>query len=312
MIQGNIAPQLRAWLEKYNYLMARWLESGAVLTPQASRDGLGTLTRTLVTDIPELALVRNEKIENHNRIVPLRIYHPNPDANLPVLIYLHGGGHIAGSVDVYDPICRKIALATGYIVVAVEYRLAPENPYPAGIEDSAMVLEGCFAMLDRIGINYFPRMALAGDSAGGAMGATLAHMFQSQADVIISQLILIYPGLDYTLSMPSVAEFATGCLLEKERICWYFNQYFQNNESRRKASPLFMKVTDRFPKTLVITAGFCPLRDEGKKYVSVLKEGGVTVQHLHLDDMIHAFLNMESLVPDSCKLVYGAMRDFLQ
>ena len=272
MIQGSIAPPLRTWLGKYNYLMAKWQESGAVLTPQAGRDGLATLTRTLVTDIPEPALIRNEKIENSNRLVPVRIYHPDPEANLPVLIYLHGGGHVAGSVDVYDPICRKIALITRHIVVAVEYRLAPENPYPAGIKDSAMVLEGSFAMLERVGINYSPRLALAGDSAGGAMSATLAHIYQGHPDFVISRLILIYPSLDYTMSLPSVAEFATGYLLEQERICWYFNQYFQNNESRKKVSPLFMKVTDRFPKTLVVTAGFCPLRDEGKQYVSVLKE----------------------------------------
>jgi len=167
-------------------------------------------------------------------------------------------------------------------------------------------------MLERVGIGFGPRMALAGDSAGGAMSATLAHIFQYRLDFPVSKLILIYPSLDYTMNMPSVAEFATGYLLEKERMCWYFNQYFQNNESRRKVSPLFMKVTDRFPKTLVVTAGFCPLRDEGIQYVSVLNESGVAVQHLHLDDMIHAFLNMENLVPESCSFVYGAMRDFLQ
>lgn len=312
MDRGDVAPQLRKWLEKHNYLLAKWLESGAVLTPETGRDGLAILTRTLNTDIPELALIRNETIENRKRIVPVRIYHPVPDTALPVLVYLHGGGHVAGSVDVYDPICRKIALATQHIVVAVEYRLAPENPYPAGIEDSAAVLEGCLGMLKRVGINCRPRIALAGDSAGGAMSATLAHAFQGHPDLAVSHLILLYPSLDYTMSLPSVTALASGYLLEKERMCWYFDQYFQSNECRREVSPLFMKVTDGFPKTLIVTAGFCPLRDEGIQYVSVLKKGGVTAQHLHCDDMIHAFLNMESLVPDSCRLVYGAMGKFLQ
>ncbi len=312
MDRKGIAPQLRFWLEHYNYLLAKWQESGAVLTPQTGRDGLATLTKTLVTDIPEVALVQNEKIESHNRTVPVRIYHPAPDVSLPVLIYLHGGGHGAGSVDIYDPICRKIALATQYVVVAVEYGLAPENPYPEGIEDSEAVLEGCLGMLERVGVRYYPRIALAGDSAGGAMSATLAHIFQNDPGLALSHLILIYPSLDYTMSLPSVTEFATGYLLEKERICWYFNQYFQSSENRRKVSPLFMKVTDRFPKTLVVTAGFCPLRDEGMQYVSVLKKGGVEVQHLHFEDMIHAFLNMESLVPETCRLLYVAMGDFLQ
>ncbi len=312
MDRRRVAPQLVKWLEHYNYLMATWAASGAVLTPEIARSGLATLTRTLVSDIPEVALIRNERIEKSNRIVPVRVYHPIPDIGLPILIYLHGGGHMAGSVDVYDPICRKIALATQHIVVAVDYKLAPENPYPAGIEDSAAVLQGCLQMLERTGVCYQPRIALAGDSAGGAMSATLAHIFQDHTDLAISHLILIYPSLDYTLSQPSVTQFATGYLLEKERICWYFDQYFQNGGKRRKASPLFMKVTGRFPKTLVVTAGFCPLQDEGMQYCSVLEKSGVTVQHFHFDDMIHAFLNMESLVPKSCRLVYETMGNFLQ
>lgn len=308
----EVASQLRKWLEKYNHLMAKWLESGAVLTPEIARDGFATLTRTLITDIPQMALVRDEKIENPEQIVPVRIYHPVPDAALPVLIYLHGGGHVAGSIDVYDPICRKIALATRHIVVAVDYRLAPEYPYPAGIEDSALVLEGCLGLLERMGLCHLPRISLAGDSAGGAMSATLAHIFQGRPDLAVSHLILLYPSLDYTLSLPSVAELASGYMLEKERIGWYFDHYFRGHESRREVSPLFMKVSDRFPKTLIVTAGFCPLKDEGKQYFSLLNKGGVAVRHLHLDDMIHAFLNMESLVPESCGQVYRAMGDFLQ
>lgn len=308
----DVAPQLRKWLKKYNHLMAKWLESGAVLTPQIARDGFATFTRTLITDIPQLALIRDEKIGNSKQTVPVRIYHPVPDSALPVLIYLHGGGHLAGNIDVYDPICRKIALATQHIVVAVNYRLAPEHPYPAGIEDSAVVLEGCFGLLERMGLCYRPQIALAGDSAGGAMSATLAHFFQGRPDLTVSHLILLYPSLDYTMSLPSVTEFATGYLLEKERIGWYFDHYFQGHKARREVSPLFMEVTGRFPKTLIVTAGFCPLQDEGMQYYALLKKGGVAVQHLHFDEMIHAFLNMESLVPESCCQVYRAIGDFLQ
>lgn len=311
-VMVEVAPQLKKWLKKYNHLMAKWLESGAVLTPEIAREGFAILTRNLVADIPQLALVRDEKIENPKQIVPVRIYHPVPDVALPILIYLHGGGHVAGSVEVYDPICRKIALATRHIVVAVDYRLAPEYRYPAGIEDSVVVLEGCLGLLERIGLCYLPRIALAGDSAGGAMSATLAHTFQGHPDLTISHLMLLYPSLDYTMSLPSVTEFASGYMLEKERICWYFDRYFQGHGRRREVSPLFMKVTDRFPKTLIVTAGFCPLQDEGNQYFSLLKKGGVAAQHLHLDEMIHAFLNMESLVPESCAQVYRAMDDFLQ
>jgi acetyl esterase/lipase len=269
------------------------------------------LTRTLVTDIPDLAVAVDESVAGLGRMVPVRVFHPEPDSALPVLIYLHGGGHMAGSVAVYDPICRKIALVTRRIVVAVDYRLAPEHPYPAGIDDARTVVAGYGGLLRRMGISHGAGLALAGDSAGGAMSATLAHGLQDRDTPAIDVLILIYPGLDYTLSQASVDELATGYLLEKEKISWYFDHYFGRGDDRKAASPLFMPVRPGFPRTLIVTAGFCPLCDEGFQYAAKLRRNGVAVEHLHLDDMIHAFLNLESLVPESCRRVYAAMAQFL-
>lgn len=307
----EIAPQLREWLEKYNLLMAAWLAKGFVATPQVARDGLASLTRNMVTDIPDLAAVFDETIEGSVQSVPVRVYHPQPDAALPVLIYLHGGGHMAGSVAVYDPICRKIALATRRIVISVDYRLAPEHPYPAGIVDARAVVDGYAGLLKRMGLNHRPGLALAGDSAGGAMSATLAAAMQNRAEPAVSHLILIYPGLDYTLSRPSVDDLADGYLLEKKRILWYFDHYFGAGVDRQEVSPLFMPIRPRFPGTLLVTAGYCPLRDEGFDYAAKLRQSGVAVQHLHFDDMIHAFLNLERLVPESCRRVYETMARFL-
>lgn len=308
---GEIAPQLKEWLEKYNLLMAAWLAKGFIATPQVARDGLANLTRTMVTDVPDLAVVSDETIEGSGRSIPVRVYNPRPDAALPVLIYLHGGGHMAGSVAVYDPICRKIALATRRIVVSVDYRLAPEHPYPTGIVDARTVVDGYAGLLKRMGLNHRPGLALAGDSAGGAMSATLAHAMQDRAEPAISHLILIYPGLDYTLSRPSVDDLADGHLLEKKRILWYFDHYLGESVDRQAVSPLFMPVRPGFPGTLLVTAGFCPLRDEGFDYAAKLRQNGVAVQHLHFDDMIHAFLNLERLVPERCLRVYETMGQFL-
>ena len=308
---AELAPGLGEWLDKYNLAVAAWSAKGFVLTPEYARDGMAILTRTMITDIPKLPAVIDESIEGSGPSVPVRVYHPEPDAALPVLIYLHGGGHMTGSVAVYDPICRKIALATRRVVVSVEYRLAPEHPYPAGIADARTVVEGCAELLVRLGLNFGPGLALAGDSAGGAMSATLAHAPQDSVGPLVTHLILIYPGLDYTLSHPSVKELATGYLLEKDKIRWYFDHYFSVGEDRRAASPLFMPVRPGFPRTLLVTAGFCPLRDEGLAYMEKLQENGVVVRHLFFDDMIHAFLNLENLVPESCRRVYAAMAEFL-
>ena len=258
-------------------------------------------------EVPSVALIHDALVDGQEPAVPVRVFHPDPDLALPVLMYLHGGGHVAGSVAVFDCICRKIALATRHLVLAVEYRLAPEHPYPAGLQDALAVIGGYRRLLQRMGLRYQPRLALAGDSAGGAMAATLAH----QGTETISHLVLLYPSLDYTLSLPSVATLAKGYFLETEGIRWFLAQYFWNNEDRRAVSPLFMDVPAGFPPTLIVSAGFCPLRDEALQYARVLKNRGVAVRPVHCDDMIHAFLNMESLVPARCRALYEAMAVFL-
>ena len=309
---AELAPGLGEWLDKYNMAVAVWSAKGFVLTPEYARDGMAILTRTMITDIPKLPVVIDASVQGSGPPVPVRVYHPEPDAALPILIYLHGGGHMTGSVAVYDPICRKIALATRHVVVSVEYRLAPEHPYPAGIADARTAVEGCAELLVRLRMKFSGAgLTLAGDSAGGAMSATLAHAMQDSVRPLLTHLILIYPGLDYTLSHSSVEELATGYLLEKDKIRWYFDHYFSGGEDRRAASPLFMPVRPGFPRTLLVTAGFCPLLDEGLDYLKKLQESGVVVQHLHFDDMIHAFLNLENLVPESCRRVYAAMAEFL-
>jgi acetyl esterase/lipase len=128
---------------------------------------------------------------------------------------------------------------------------------------------------------------------------------------MIEKLVLIYPSLDYSLGSPSTERFGTGYLLEKDKIQWYFNHYFRNDENRLEASPLYMEITETFPDTMVITAGFCPLSDEGLLYVKRLKKHGITSRHIHFEEMVHAFLNLENLVPDICKACYHELGTFL-
>ena len=303
---------LRQWLKQYHQTLAHWQAEGNIFTPAIVREGLASLTRTYVTDIPPVPVIIDDEVDNGDHPVPVRIYHPDKSSSLEVALFLHGGGHMAGSVEVYDPICRKIALAARRIVIAVDYRLAPEHPFPAGIEDSAVVLDSYMILLERLGLKYLPGLALIGDSAGGAMSATLAHRHRGDGKHKIDKLVLIYPSLDYSLASPSTDLFGAGYLLEKDKIQWYFDHYFSADANRNEASPISMKIPHYFPETMVITAGFCPLRDEGIGYVKRLQEHGVTIHHLHFEEMVHAFLNLENLVPDTCRTCYREMGTFLQ
>ncbi|MGD6737819.1 alpha/beta hydrolase [Photobacterium leiognathi subsp. mandapamensis] len=305
----QLTASLEQWLKTFNLLMDGAIASGMPLTVATVREGLATITRELVTDIPDIALVKDTVIVER---IPVRIYHPQPEQALPVLLFFHGGGHMAGSVDVYDPICRKLALHSEHIVVSVEYRLAPEHPYPAAIDDGYLVLQSLLQTLVRSELNFIPQLSIAGDSAGGALCATLARMAQFDDGIEIAKQVLIYPSLDYTLSFPSVNQNGVGYLLQQSRMDWYFSNYFQHNEDRRQASPVWGPYSMGLPETLMITAEFCPLKDEGKAYVEALRKQEVNVEHVHFEQMIHAFLNMENITKKECEQAYQAIATFLK
>ncbi len=309
---SRLTPELTQWLISYHQTMEVLLAEGFRPSPENARKGLADLTRKLVTEAPPVAQVQDDTIDTAHGPIPVRLYHPSPEMALPVLIYYHGGGHMAGSVDVYDPICRKITQATQHIVMSVDYRLAPEDPYPAGVEDACAAVEHVWTAMDRNALKYHPLLSIAGDSGGGALCATVAHWSQWQPKIEIRRQVLIYPSLDYTLSFPSVEINGSGYLLEKEKIEWYFDHYFQDDEDRHLASPLFMQVGPNMPKTLVLTAEYCPLRDEGAAYVRQLKKKGLEAECCNFDTMIHAFLNMEAVTAEACTRAYQVIGRFLK
>ncbi|MGM0760101.1 MAG: alpha/beta hydrolase [Thermodesulfobacteriota bacterium] len=306
-------PNLKNWLQAYNAYLRQLAQSGFQLTPKSAREGLAALTRQWTLEKMHLPWIHDDLIlPPSGDPVPVRIYHPDPGRSLPVLIYFHGGGHMAGSVSEYDPICRKMASHVQHVLVSVDYRLAPEYPYPAGVEDALNSARYVWATLDSRQVSYQPSLRLGGDSAGGALSATVAHHAQLDTALPVDAQVLIYPSLDYTMSCASIDRYNSGFVLQKQNIQWYFDNYFQSGEDRKKASPLFMDITADYPDTLVVTAGFCPLQDEGQKYVHNLHQQGVRVEHIHFQDMIHAFLNMERLFPDRIEELYTAVQAFLK
>ena len=309
---GVLHKKLEQWLTKLNAESAEAAAQGYVPTVIGVREGFAGVGRSLMTKIPDVALIREGSIPTPGYNVPVRVYHPAPEKELPVLIYYHGGGHCAGSVTMYDPVCRKLALAANHIVVAPEYRLAPENPYPAGENDCVAVAKHVWTVLDCLGLRYTRRLSVSGDSAGGALAAIAASRSQWDPNISIHKQLLIYPNTDYTLGSSSFVELAVGYWLDKALMEWFSGTYLANNEDRKAVSPLYWEVSEKMPPAMFITAQFDPLREEGLAYADKLKKAGVPAEVVLFDDMIHPFICLEDLVPEACAKAYAAMGAFLQ
>lgn len=308
---SKLSPKLSPWLSELHKQIEESLANGYKATAIGAREGLANVVRSLIKESPAIAWVNEDLVPGAHYNVPVRIYHPEPEEARPVLVFYHGGGHMAGSVSVYDPICRKLADASGHIVVSAEYRRAPENPYPAGVIDAYAVASKVFDLLRQRGLKFRNALAIAGDSAGAALAATVSWKSQFDTALVIEKQILIYPCLDYTMSHKSIYENGENYFLTRERIAWYFNNYFQHAEDRCAASPLHGHFSAGLPKTLLVSAGFDPLRDEAFAYVEKLEQAGVANEHLHFEDMVHAFLFMEDLIPEECQRLYLACANFL-
>ena len=324
---------LNAYLYQLHQVIVPFLIAQGV-TPNAinAREALANLTNTFVTVAPNMAktldtvLVTPQNFRGYR--VPLRVFTPegtalpnkeNPVA-VPLMVFFHGGGGMAGSVSVYDKIYKKLAVATGSVVIAPEYRLAPENLYPAGIDDAHSVLKYLTPTLAELGYQGNGTLMIGGDSAGGAITATLVQDWLAgkiDTDLTITHQLLIYAGLDYTLSQPSIEENATGYLLEKSKIEWYYDNYFHRYDDRDLTSPFWTDLATLvhhsqylLPKTLNISAGYDPLRDEDIRYHELMQEAGFDSELMHFPDMVHAFVNMENLCVEQCTKMYGRIGEF--
>lgn len=245
--------------------------------------------------------------------VPVRIYIPVKQEPLPVLIYYHGGGFVIDDIPVYEPILRRIAATTRHIVIAPEYRLAPESPYPAAEVDALAVAKRALPALKASGVSYIEDVTLCGDSAGGYLAAMTALSLQGDASVPVTHQILIYPCLDMTCAMPSIQENCnakTGFLPEK--LVWYFGQYFPKDLDRRSVSPLYREMTAQLAPALVITTQYCPFRDEGTAYVQKMQRAGARAVTYNYTNMVHSYLNFEKICYSEICDTYERMNAFLQ
>jgi acetyl esterase len=239
------------------------------------------------------ARVEDRTIPGPRGRIPIRIYHPmSPRGSRPVLVFFHGGGFVIGSIDSHDGVCRALAQKGDAIVVSVEYGLAPEQRFPAGVDDGLAATRWVVANASSFGGD--PRaVAVGGDSAGGNLAAVVAQETRADAPRLVFQL-LVYPATDLTRSLPSHRLFGEGYMLTTKSMDWYLDHYVTEAEKREpRASPLFASPEGLrgLPPALVLTAGFDPLRDEGRAYAEKLKAAGVEVEHRCIEGSIHGFFS---------------------
>ncbi len=236
--------------------------------------------------------------------LPVRWYRPADatTSDAAVVVYLHGGGWVIGSVDTHDPVCRELAARTGTAVVAVDYRLAPESPYPAAVDDCVAAVEWISDHAGELGIDA-SRIVVAGDSAGGQLATTVARRWSSDRPPLALQ-VLIYPVTDLSALPPqsgasgtSLVENGTGYVLTLETMEYFADNYTPSIASRAEpdASPLLAEDLVGLPPALVLTAEFDPLRDEGEAYADRLADAGVPVVANRYDGATHMFVQMLGL-----------------
>ncbi|HJM90634.1 MAG: alpha/beta hydrolase [Alphaproteobacteria bacterium] len=231
--------------------------------------------------------------------IPIRIY--TPASVLPamgVALFFHGGGWVIGSLETHDHICRYLAHGAGCIVVSVDYRLAPEHKFPAGLNDCITATRWVAENAETFGGDP-ARIALAGDSAGGNLAASTALALRdSDRKVPLSLQLLIYPAVDFTAQTASMEENGEGYLLTRQAVEAFADMYLPDHAARNdpRASPQLAKYHIDLPRAWIQTAEFDPLRDEGRIYAETLAKAGVAVEYKCYAGMVHGFARMGGVV----------------
>lgn len=239
----------------------------------------------------------DQKIMVEDREIPVRVFRPQKNGCFKTLIFFHGGGWVTGNIDSYTRICSNMAEQTKHTVISVDYRLAPEHPFPAGIEDCYYATKEIFANIDLLHCNQRD-ITLIGDSAGGNLAAVVSLMAKNRGEFMPCKQILIYPATynDYSEKspFPSIKEYGAGSILTSKRIREYMDLYVQNEND--KANPYVAPILadDLFnqPQTLIITAEYDPLRDEGEAYGMKLKQFANDVRIYRMNKTYHGFFTL--------------------
>jgi acetyl esterase len=258
-----------------------------------------------------LAKVEDRTIDGPEGPIGIRIYTPEGPGPFPLHVHYHGGGWVIGDLDTHDRDCRTLAREAGCIVVAVDYRLAPEHPFPAAPEDCYAATCWAADHAESLGARS-GAITVGGDSAGGNLAAVVCLMAKARGGPHIALQLLIYPVTDHDFTLPSYTENGEGYLLTLETMQWFWDLYCPlEQRDDWRACPSKAASLEGLPEAVIMTAQYDPLRDEGHAYGDALKAAGVPVTVKCFDGMIHSFFSLAHLIPaaqDAVTMAVDALR----
>jgi acetyl esterase len=290
MEADEIDPQARRALERqerFSMPHSRW---GLKLL----RRVIGVATWVQNRSLPSVGAVVDRTIPGPGGDLPVRLYRPDTGEPRPVVVYFHGGGYVLGGFGTHEWLCRHLAMESGCGVLAVDYRLAPEHPFPAAVEDAYAAVEWAAANPEAVGGDG--RLAVAGDSAGGALAAVTALRAAEQDGPEIDYQALCYPGVGVEPDQASVRDHA-GIVLSEADLAWIRECYYESSVHERNpyADPTNAGDVSGVAPATVLTAGFDPLRDGGKAYAEQLVRDGVRTRYRNYEAMVHGFLTYRNV-----------------
>lgn len=239
-----------------------------------------------------LASVENGTVGGADGPLNMRLYRPDVVGPLALTVYFHGGGFVSCGLDTHDNICRRLAAQTGSLIVSIDYRLAPEHPFPAGLNDAVAATRWLYANAATMGADA-SRIAVAGDSAGATLATVVAQQLHGK-DLQICHQLLLYPATDSACNSPSQLEMTQTPMLTGQAMRWFWQQYLPDARSGLdpRASPLRQTALQGSPPATVITAEVDPLRDEGEAYAQALVKAGVCVTQRRWPGQFHGFASL--------------------
>jgi acetyl esterase len=286
-------------------------------TPEQARRAFAAESRVGTLRHMPVGAIRDLTVDGGDGPIPARHYAPPAEVSgaVPLLVYLHGGGFVIGDLDSYDSVCRLLCRHAGVHVLSIDYRLAPEHPFPAALNDCKAALEWAFAHAGELGADP-TRVAIGGDSAGGNLAATVARLTARDGAPVPAMQLLIYPATDVESHWRSRELFRDGNLLLTTADIDFFEHHYMGEAADEDplGSPLHAGDLSNLPPALVATAGFDPLRDEGEAYAKALADAGSTVILRRFGELLHGFVNLSPINPashDAMVEIAGVVRAML-
>lgn len=309
-------PQVQALLD---LVKEKGIPPTHLLSPEEARKSYSERRFFSQPTPPEVKGLRNFDIPGKAGQIKVRSYRPinsQDNATLAALVYFHGGGCVIGDLDTHDVLCRELSNLSNCAVFSIDYRLAPENPFPAAIEDCATSTQWIHDHAAELQIDP-TRIAVGGDSAGGNLAAVTCLILKEEKSFKPAFQLLIYPMIDTMGQFESLIKNADGYLLTKDAVEYYLNHYLPDEAMKKdwRVAALLAKDHTDLPPALVITAGFDPLRDEGLAYADKLSASGVPTQYICFERQIHGFILMGRILDEAntaVKLCAQALMDHLK